>query len=113
MAKDDQDSETGSHTCVLLLHYILRRWYTKVKETGEIPSEHYSHDHLNEQKDVPIDREASERWKQTFSQIEKEYEEKGERLIWVIIDGFLLYWHPVSLYSPGIRLQQVSHSAAP
>lgn len=71
---------------------------TKVKETGEIPPEHYSHDHLNEQKDVPIDRNVSERWKKTFGQIEKEHEEKEEHLIWVIVDGFLLYWHPVSPY---------------
>ncbi|KAH9832270.1 P-loop containing nucleoside triphosphate hydrolase protein [Rhodofomes roseus] len=66
----------------------------EVKETGVIPPEHYSHDHLNEQRDVPIERKVSERWKETFSRITKEREEKGERLIWVVVDGFLLYWHP-------------------
>ncbi|EPS96268.1 hypothetical protein FOMPIDRAFT_1062303 [Fomitopsis schrenkii] len=76
----------------------------QVKETGEIPPEHYSHDHLNEQKDVLIDREVSERWKKRFSHIEKEQEEKGDRFVWVIVDGFLLYWHPEVVEQLDVRV---------
>ncbi|KZT65959.1 P-loop containing nucleoside triphosphate hydrolase protein [Daedalea quercina L-15889] len=76
----------------------------KVKETGVIPPEHRSHDHLNEQRDVPIDRAVSERWKETFTQIAREHEERGERLIWVIVDGFLLYWHPEIVEQLDVRL---------
>ncbi|KAH9940469.1 P-loop containing nucleoside triphosphate hydrolase protein [Epithele typhae] len=65
-----------------------------VKSSGEIPPEHVSHDHLNEQKDVPIDDALFQRWKATFEKIEEEHQERGEVLKWVMVDGFLLYWHP-------------------
>ena len=67
-----------------------------MKRTGEIPPEHVSHDHLNEQKDVPIDDNVYKKWKAYFERVEKEHREKGEEIKWVMVDGFLLYWHPVS-----------------
>ena len=69
----------------------------QVKRTGVIPPEHVSHDHLNEQKDVPIDDAAFQKWKQAFERIEQEHIEKGECVKWVMVDGFLLYWHQVSV----------------
>ncbi|KAI5118192.1 hypothetical protein M0805_005547 [Coniferiporia weirii] len=70
----------------------LRTFLRDVKETGVIPGSHKSHDHLNEQKDVPLNKEAFERWGSTFRDIVKNYEEKGEKVIWGLVDGFLLYW---------------------
>ncbi|KAL4252620.1 P-loop containing nucleoside triphosphate hydrolase [Abortiporus biennis] len=64
----------------------------EVKATGKIPPEHYSHDHLNEQKDIPINSETSKRWRDTFHRIEQERRQLGEQIIWVMVDGFLLYW---------------------
>lgn len=61
-----------------------------------IPPEHVSHDHLNEQKDIPIDNAVFQRWRAHFERLEQESREKGEELKWVMVDGFLLYWHPVS-----------------
>lgn len=63
--------------------------------SGEIPRDHYSHDHLNEQKDVPIDQDVVKRWTEVFRTIEEEGEKEGEKIIWVLLDGFLLYWSRV------------------
>lgn len=68
----------------------------QVKRTGIIPPEHVSHDHLNEQKDIPIDDTVFQKWKTRFEQIEQEHRTRGEQLKWVMVDGFLLYWHSVS-----------------
>lgn len=67
----------------------------QVKRTGVIPPEHVSHDHLNEQKDIPIDDVIYQKWKVQFERIAQQHHEKGEQVKWVIVDGFLLYWHPV------------------
>ncbi|PSR84412.1 hypothetical protein PHLCEN_2v5449 [Hermanssonia centrifuga] len=67
----------------------------KVKETGVIPPEHYSHDHLNEQKEVPVEEAQLDRWREVFTRLQREREEAGEKVVWVIVDGFLLYWNKV------------------
>lgn len=74
-----------------------------VKETGEIPEDHKSHDHLNEQKDIPIDREVRDKWTARFQKICEEADRNGEELVWGILDGFLLYWHPVGPFTLQIR----------
>jgi nicotinamide/nicotinate riboside kinase len=61
----------------------------QVKATGVIPSDHRSHDHLNEEKDIPVSDECRRKWTSEFDAF-------GENTIWIIVDGFLLYWHPVS-----------------
>ncbi|TCD66720.1 ribosylnicotinamide kinase [Steccherinum ochraceum] len=63
-----------------------------VKRTGHIPPEHYSHDHLNTQKGVPIKPEIMQRWKAKFSEVDADRKKHGEQLLWVMVDGFLLYW---------------------
>ncbi|KAI0675076.1 P-loop containing nucleoside triphosphate hydrolase protein [Trametes maxima] len=66
----------------------------EVKRTGEIPPEHISHDHLNEQKDVPIEDAVYQKWRSHFEQVDQQHREHGEEIKWVMVDGFLLYWHP-------------------
>jgi len=65
-----------------------------VKDRG-ILLEHHSHDHLNEQKEVPVAKELSERWKSKFVRIQAEHASRGERVVWALVDGFLLYWDTV------------------
>lgn len=65
--------------------------------TGVIPPEHYSHDHLNEQREVPVEQERLDRWRDVFSRIEEERATAGEKVVWVIVDGFLLYWNQVRM----------------
>ena len=72
-----------------------------------IPPEHVSHDHLNEQKDIPIDDSVFQKWTKHFKQIEQEHRDRGEEIKWVLVDGFLLYWEPVSrtLFCPKLGLK--------
>ena len=63
--------------------------------SGEIPPDHYSHDHLNEQKEVPVNPDVIERWTQEFRRITDEKEKEGGKVVWVLLDGFLLYWNRV------------------
>jgi nicotinamide/nicotinate riboside kinase len=63
------------------------------KKTGEFPKGHNSHDHLNEQKDVPITEQVRGRWTAQFDKIAEDSRNNGEELIWALVDGFLLYWN--------------------
>jgi len=55
-----------------------------------------SHDHLNEQKEVQVEDELRDRWAREFVNMKEERERKGEeKIVWGLVDGFLLYWHKV------------------
>ena len=61
-----------------------------------IPPEHVSHDHLNEQKDIAVDADMKRKWIEELKSIQEEIKERtGKKVIFGILDGFLLYWHPV------------------
>ena len=60
-----------------------------------IPPDHRSHDHLNEQKDIPITDSAQQELRTRFQEVEDEQRKKGIRTIWGLVDGFLLYWDRV------------------
>jgi nicotinamide/nicotinate riboside kinase len=62
---------------------------------GEIPPDHHSDDHLNEQKEVHISTDVVERWTEEFRRIGEEREKGGTKVTWVLLDGFLLYWNRV------------------
>lgn len=68
-----------------------------VKANGRTSDSHYSHDHLNLQKPVEVDRGTTEGWKKKFSELQTLFAQRGEDVVWVVVDGFLLYWDPVSL----------------
>lgn len=68
----------------------------EIKRTGVIPPDHRSHDHLNEQKEIPLSEESRRRWSDTFQEMQQDAERTGDKIIWGLVDGFLLYWHPVS-----------------
>ncbi|KAG8732845.1 ribosylnicotinamide kinase [Ceratobasidium sp. 428] len=70
----------------------LRASLKHVKESGDLPQSHYSHDHLNEQKVVPIPQDSVERWAKRFKAISDQWSDKGFNIIWALLDGFLLYW---------------------
>ncbi|KAG9007551.1 ribosylnicotinamide kinase [Tulasnella sp. JGI-2019a] len=74
-----------------------------VKSIGTVSDTHYSHDHLNAQKTMPIDEKVFQMWKDRFREIESRAKcGSGEKIQWVIVDGFLLYWSPVSLPYAGV-----------
>ncbi|KAG9044061.1 ribosylnicotinamide kinase, partial [Tulasnella sp. UAMH 9824] len=65
-----------------------------VKANGRTTDSHYSHDHLNLQKPIEVDRAVAEEWKKKFSDIHERFAQQGEDVVWVVVDGFLLYWDP-------------------
>jgi nicotinamide/nicotinate riboside kinase len=78
----------------------------QIRKTGIIPPEHYSHDHLNEQKDVPVASDTVQRWRDVFTKIQEERKQAGEAIVWVLVDGFLLYWDQVRAKLVAIDLFQ-------
>jgi nicotinamide/nicotinate riboside kinase len=80
-----------------------------VKRTGIVPA-YYSHDHLNEQKQVHLKPATSERWKAKFASIAEKHSSQGEKVIWILLDGFLLYWYPVRTLSTNTCPQYVSYA---
>ncbi|KAL5524140.1 hypothetical protein ACEPAG_8313 [Sanghuangporus baumii] len=70
----------------------MRNFLREVKQTGTVPDWHKSHDHLNEQKDIPVNEVTFSRWKEKFELLSKKFEERGDAVIWGLVDGFLLYW---------------------
>lgn len=63
-----------------------------------IPPDHRSHDHLNEQKDLPLTDPVHRILRTRIQEVEDEQRKKGIRIIWGLIDGFLLYWDKVIHY---------------
>jgi nicotinamide/nicotinate riboside kinase len=75
--------------------YFRRELEFAKKEAKHLP-ELRSHDHLNVQVDVPIDDAVIEGWRAKFQELEDGEKAKGIELVFVLIDGFLLYYDPVS-----------------
>lgn len=74
----------------------FRREIEFAKKEGKHLPELRSHDHLNKQVEVPIDDTVIEKWRTRFEDLEENERKKGIELIFVLIDGFLLYYDPVS-----------------
>jgi len=87
----DWDAAPGAIVWPKLVNFLR-----EVKETGKIPPDHRSHDHLNEQKEVKVDDALRNQWIDVFARIRQERERGGrEKIIWGLVDGFLLYWNQV------------------
>ncbi|CAA7259174.1 unnamed protein product [Cyclocybe aegerita] len=95
----DWDAPAGAISWDRLIQFLRH-----VKQTGEIPPDHRSHDHLNEQKEVRVDDEVRDRWVREFERLKKERGEKGEKIVWGLVDGFLLYWHKEVIDQLDVRI---------
>jgi nicotinamide/nicotinate riboside kinase len=80
-----------------------------VKDTGEIPPDHRSHDHLNEQQLVEIDDEVRDYWKRIFEDMARE--QGKQKIVWGLVDGFLLYWNKVRMQNRKLHIAKY-HSTA-
>jgi hypothetical protein len=77
----------------------LRAFLRTVKRIARIPDDHSSHDHLNEQKHVTLDDAVAARCKAEIAAVQEEVEAaSGARVVWALVDGFLLYWDQVRAY---------------
>lgn len=91
----DWDDPTGAIDWPKLVDALAH-----AKRTGSLPEGHHSYDHLNEQVHIPLADGQLERWKVAFKRAEADFEARtGERVIWALLDGFLLYWDQVRIFS--------------
>jgi len=96
----DWDAAPGAISWPRLIEFLRH-----VKASGEIPPDHRSHDHLNEQKEVQLTDDVRQQWIDTFESLKKQYEAAGkERIVWGLLDGFLLYWHQEVVDQIDVRL---------
>ena len=87
----DWDAAPGAISWPRLIDFLRN-----VKSTGKIPPDHRSHDHLNEQKELKLDDDVKAKWIHEFAELKEQREAAGlEQIVWGLVDGFLLYWHPV------------------
>lgn len=66
-----------------------------MRETGHV-GDHDTHDHLNKENKIEVNEQIFERWQRRFEELTKQQREQGVELIWVIVDGFVLYYDKVS-----------------
>jgi hypothetical protein len=72
----------------------------RVKETGELHAGHKTHDSLRMRSCVTLSDEAVARWGELFAEkVRARERERGERIVWGLLDGFLVYWCKVSAAS--------------
>ncbi|KAH9485210.1 Nicotinamide riboside kinase [Psilocybe cubensis] len=96
----DWDAPAGAITWPRLIQFLH-----KVKQTGQIPPDHRSHDHLNEQKEISVDASVRDKWIAEFEKIKRDIEAAdGERIVWGLVDGFLLYWHKEVIEQLDVRI---------
>ncbi|KAF5385768.1 hypothetical protein D9615_002339 [Tricholomella constricta] len=96
----DWDAAPGAIVWPKLVNFLR-----EVKKTGKIPPDHRSHDHLNEQKEIKVDDEVRDRWIEVFEGIRREREQNGqERIVWGLVDGFLLYWNQEVIDQLDVRI---------
>ncbi|KAF8160893.1 P-loop containing nucleoside triphosphate hydrolase protein [Crassisporium funariophilum] len=96
----DWDAPAGAISWDRLITFLKH-----VKETGVIPPDHRSHDHLNEQKEIRVDDDVRDKWIQEFENIKRQKNVKDdERIIWGLVDGFLLYWHKEVIDQLDVRI---------
>jgi len=84
----DWDTPAGAIEWPLFVSFLR-----KFKTTGMMPLDRRRLDYLTTQKDVQM-RDEIERWyRDSFAQLELDIVKgEGERIIWGLVDGFLLYW---------------------
>ncbi|KAH9986758.1 hypothetical protein BJV74DRAFT_515444 [Russula compacta] len=71
----------------------LRAFLRTVKRIARVPDHHSSHDHLNEQRAVPLGDGLFARCQAEIAAAQREAEAvSGSRVVWGLVDGFLLYW---------------------
>ncbi|BGP57217.1 ribosylnicotinamide kinase [Rhodotorula sphaerocarpa] len=69
-----------------------RRVFDAIRETGEVPPEHSSHDHLNEQVPVEIEDKTERKWTERFARLAEEMGANYPKI--VVTEGFLILVDP-------------------
>lgn len=72
----------------------MRSVLRHVRDHGRFEDGYKSYQHLNDAVEVGVDEDATIRWRREFSNVQKRAAQKGERLTYVLVDGFMLYFDP-------------------
>lgn len=72
----------------------MRSVLRHVRANGRFEDGYQSFQHLNDAVEVGVDEAASLRLRQNFARVQKEAAQMGERLTYVLVDGFMLYYDP-------------------
>ncbi|KAK7693427.1 hypothetical protein QCA50_002995 [Cerrena zonata] len=71
----------------------MSAFLSDLKKTGILPPDHQSFDSFNETANVPVDADIVAEWRRRSEKLASEHlESHGEKLVWAIVDGFVLYW---------------------
>jgi len=82
----------------------LREFLKSVKKNGAIPHDHRSQDCQNEEDNTILTNSAYEDLRAQFQQLEDEQRKKGVRIIWGLVDGFLMYWDDETIEQLDVRM---------
>ncbi|PPR01343.1 hypothetical protein CVT24_006321 [Panaeolus cyanescens] len=69
----------------------MANYLIELKKTGVL-GDHHSVANFNQTAAVPVDDQIISKWKQLSEKVFAEHQSRSENLVWVIVDGFLLYW---------------------
>ncbi|EJT45826.1 hypothetical protein A1Q1_05739 [Trichosporon asahii var. asahii CBS 2479] len=70
----------------------MRSVLRHVRSNGRFEDGYKSYQHLNDAVEVGVDEDATIRLRREFAKIQKHAAQKGERLTYVLVDGFMLYY---------------------
>lgn len=79
-----------------------RQTIKHIRQTGKLPEDHFSHDHMNAQKELPVSDELVKRWKEKFRSLEEQF--RDDPPSFVIADGFLILYDDESVREFDVRL---------
>ena len=88
-----EDSDTAA-TAVAWDRFV--EFVCQVKKTGVIPPDHQTDEDLTKYNVVKLEEKVQEKWIKEFEKIKQDRQE-NERIIWALLEGYLLYWHKVSV----------------
>ncbi|TXT04346.1 hypothetical protein VHUM_04113 [Vanrija humicola] len=80
-------------TCILWPK--ARAAIAQIKATGRLPPGHTSNDHLNQLAEVGIEADVEAHWRAELVRVVDESAARGEDIVWVLVDGFVLYYDAV------------------
>lgn len=72
----------------------MRSALASIHANAKLPDGHSSNDHLNKQAEVAVDLDVAQEWQLKLAKATEEAEAQGTKLVWFIVDGFVLYWDP-------------------
>ncbi|KAL1405109.1 ribosylnicotinamide kinase [Vanrija albida] len=80
-------------TCILWPK--ARAAIAQIKKSGALPAGHTSNDHLNQLSAVGIDAGVEAHWTAELRRVADDSTARGEEIVWVLVDGFVLYYDEV------------------